>query len=78
MLIRMVNGLLLIRGWNKFKNIINIEKIDIRLCTISNVKDIFNLQTIVIENFKENEKGYFRHYPLYYIYHPQLILFFYD
>ena len=55
----MVNGLLLIRGWNKLKNIINIEEIDIRLCTTRDVKDIFNLQNIVIENFKENEKGYF-------------------
>ena len=41
------------------KNIINIEEIDIRLCTTRDVKDIFNLQNIVIENFKENEKGYF-------------------
>ena len=41
------------------KNIINIEKIDIKLCTTRDVKDIFNLQNIVIENFKENEKGYF-------------------
>ena len=55
----MVNGLLLIRGWNKLKNIINIEEIDIKLCTTRDVKDIFNLQNIVIENFKENEKGYF-------------------
>lgn len=55
----MVNGLLLIRGWNKLKNIINIEEIDIKLCTTRDVKDIFNLQNFVIENFKENEKGYF-------------------
>lgn len=55
----MVNGLLLVRGWNKLKNIINIEEIDIKLCTTRDVKDIFNLQNIVIENFKENEKGYF-------------------
>ena len=41
------------------KNITNIEEIDIRLCTTDDVKDIFNLQNIVIENFKENEKGYF-------------------
>ena len=41
------------------KNIINIEEINIRLCTTGDVKDIFNLQNIVIENFKENEKGYF-------------------
>ena len=41
------------------KNIINIEEIDIKLCTTRDVKDIFNLQNIVIENFKENEKGYF-------------------
>ena len=39
----MVNGLLLIRGWNKLKNIINIEEIDIKLCTTRDVKDIFNL-----------------------------------
>ena len=55
----MVNGLLLIRGWNKLKNIINIEEIDIKLCTTRDVKDIFNLQNIVIENFKENEKVIF-------------------
>lgn len=55
----MVNGLLLIRGWNKLKNIINIEEINIRLCTTGDVKDIFNLQNIVIEKFKVNEKGYF-------------------
>ena len=60
---KMVNGLLLVRGWNKLKNIINIEEIDIKLCTTRDVKDIFNLQNIVIENFKENEKGYFL--PLY-------------
>ena len=55
----MVNGLLLVRGWNKLKNIINIEEIDIKLCTTRDVKDIFNLQNIVIENFKENEKVIF-------------------
>ena len=60
---KMENGLLLVRGWNKLKNIINIEEIDIKLCTTRDVKDIFNLQNIVIENFKENEKGYFL--PLY-------------
>ena len=36
----------------------NIEEIDIRLCTTDDVKDIFNLQNIVIENFKENSEEY--------------------
>ena len=37
----------------------NSYKYDIRLCTSKDVKDIFNIQNIVIENFKDEEKGYF-------------------
>lgn len=29
------------------------------MCTSKDVKDIFNIQNIVIENFKDEEKGYF-------------------
>lgn len=35
------------------------DKFKIRLCTIDDVQDIFNVQNIVIDNFKEEEKGYF-------------------
>ena len=38
---------------------INNENIEIRLCTSADVKDIYGIQNIVIDNFKENEKGYF-------------------
>lgn len=38
---------------------INTQDIEIRLCTSDDVKDIYNIQNIVIDNFKENEKGYF-------------------
>ena len=41
------------------KNIINTNDLKIRLCTSEDVKDIYELQNIVIEYFKENEKGYF-------------------
>ena len=41
------------------KNIININDLEIRLCTSEDVKDIYKLQNIVIDYFKENEKGYF-------------------
>ncbi len=34
-------------------------KFYIKLCTSKDVKDIFNIQNIVIENFKDEEKGYF-------------------
>lgn len=40
-------------------NKVKIDKIDIRMCTSKDVKDIYNIQNIVIDNFKENEKGYF-------------------
>lgn len=37
-----------------------IEKsITIKKCTISDVDSIYNIQNIVIDNFKEEEKGYF-------------------
>lgn len=37
----------------------NSDKFDIRLCTSKDVKDIYDIQNIVIENFKDEEKGYF-------------------
>ena len=43
------------------KNIININDLEIRLCTSEDVKDIYKLQNIVVDYFKENEKGYFLH-----------------
>ena len=46
---------------NIMKNIINTNDLKIRLCTSEDVKDIYELQNIVIEYFKENEKGYFFH-----------------
>ncbi len=41
------------------KNIVNIEDLEIRLCTSEDVKDIYELQNIVIDYFKEDEKGFF-------------------
>ncbi len=41
------------------KNIINIDDLEIRLCTSEDVKDIYELQNIVIDYFKEDEKGFF-------------------
>ncbi len=38
---------------------INIKDIEIKLCTSEHVKEIFEIQNIVINNFKEDEKGYF-------------------
>lgn len=38
---------------------INTKNIEIRLCTSNDVKAIYKIQNIVINNFKENEKGYF-------------------
>ena len=38
---------------------INTNNIKIRLCTSDDVKDIYEIQNIVISNFKDNEKGYF-------------------
>lgn len=43
---------------NKKKQI-NIDDLEIKLCISEDVKDIYNLQNIVIDYFKENEKGYF-------------------
>ena len=40
-------------------NKINSENFEIRLCTLEDVKDIYSLQNIVIDYFKEDEKGYF-------------------
>lgn len=41
------------------KNIIDKDDLEIRLCTSEDVKEIYKLQNIVIDYFKENEKGYF-------------------
>lgn len=38
---------------------INTKDLDIRLCNEKDVKDIYSVQNIVIDNFKENEKGFF-------------------
>lgn len=38
---------------------INIEEVQIRLCDSNDVDDIYKIENIVIDNFKENEKGYF-------------------
>ena len=35
------------------------KKIIIKKCTTNDVNDIYNIQKIVIDNFKEEEKGYF-------------------
>ena len=41
------------------KNKINKDDLQIKLCTSNDVKDIYGIQNILIDNFKENEKGYF-------------------
>ena len=38
---------------------ININDLEIRLCSSEDVKHIYEIQNIVIDNFKESEKGYF-------------------
>ena len=38
---------------------INTENIQIRLCNSNDVDDIYKIENVVIDNFKENEKGYF-------------------
>lgn len=38
---------------------IDSNNLEIRTCNSSDVKDIYNIQEIVINNFKKNEKGYF-------------------
>ena len=38
---------------------IDINEINIRLCDSRDVKHIYEVQNVVIDNFKENEKGYF-------------------
>ena len=38
---------------------INTKDLDIRLCNEKDVKDIYRIQNIVIDNFNENEKGFF-------------------
>lgn len=35
------------------------NKIEIKLCTSEDVQDIYNIQNEVINNFKDEEKGYF-------------------
>ena len=38
---------------------INTENIQIRLCNSNDVDDIYKIENVVIDNFKENEKWYF-------------------
>lgn len=38
---------------------IDLNNLEIRTCNSDDVKDIYNIQEIVINNFKENEKSYF-------------------
>ena len=38
---------------------IDLNKLEIRTCNSSDVKDIYNIQEEVINNFKNDEKGYF-------------------
>lgn len=38
---------------------IDLNNLEIRTCNSDDVKDIYNIQKIVINNFKEDEKGYF-------------------
>ena len=38
---------------------INLNNLEIRTCNSTDVKDIYNIQEIVINNFKKEEKGYF-------------------
>lgn len=38
---------------------ININNISIRICDSNDVKDIYNIQELVIDNFRKEEKGYF-------------------
>ena len=38
---------------------INLNELVIRICNSDDVKDIYDIQKIVINSFKENEKGYF-------------------
>ena len=40
-------------------NRINLNDLEIRICNSNDVKDIYEIQNIVIANFDENEKGYF-------------------
>lgn len=40
-------------------NRINADDLEIRICNSNDVKDIYEIQNIVIANFNENEKGYF-------------------
>ena len=55
-----VEGLLIHKEEYKslFKYITN-KNINIKKCTASDVDSIYNIQNIVIDNFKEEEKGYF-------------------
>lgn len=38
---------------------IDLNKLEIKTCNSSDVNDIYNIQEIVINNFKDEEKGYF-------------------
>ena len=38
---------------------IDLNNLEIRTCNSDDVNEIYNIQEIVINDFKENEKGYF-------------------
>ena len=38
---------------------IDLDNLEIRTCSSDDIKDIYNIQEIVIANFKKSEKGYF-------------------
>ena len=41
------------------KNKINMEKLQIKLCTVDNIEHIYKIQNIVINNFKKVKKAFF-------------------
>ena len=41
------------------KNKINMEKLQIKLCTVNNIEHIYKIQNIVINNFKKVKKAFF-------------------
>lgn len=40
------------------KNKINMEKLQIKLCTVNNIEHIYKIQNIVINNFKKVKKAF--------------------
>ena len=47
------------KNGGKIMSKINLNELVIRICNSDDVKDIYDIQKIVINSFKENEKGYF-------------------